>query len=64
LNKPNHPTNKQTNKLSRSSVKEEKVFNILNYQGMQIKTTLRTHLMSIKMAIIEKANIGQDAGGN
>ena len=33
----------------------EKMFNITHHRGMQIKTTLRYHLMPVRMAKIDKA---------
>ena len=39
----------------------EKMFNILNHQGMQIKTTLRFHFTPVRMAKI-KSQVTADAG--
>ena len=33
----------------------ENLFNISNHQGMQIKTTMRFHLIPVRMAVIKTA---------
>jgi hypothetical protein len=56
-----NPINKWVNELNNSQKRKlpkihEQMINILIHKKIQIKTTLRFHLTSVKMAIIKKTN--------
>ena len=55
---PGHRGTEQTffqRRIQIANQVHEKMFNITNYQGNANKTTMRYHLMPVRMAIIKKA---------